>query len=73
MLDCAPVTSTAFTHPEDGTLGRMIVTTRNGTVEVPKEFNAYKPSGDNDMHACMRPLGYGHGFHLICLYIPPSN
>ncbi len=72
--DCAPVDSVARTNPTDGSLPQLIVTTKHGTVIVPPGFKV-EQSGDNQMHACMRPEVWGSKdgkMKLICFFVPPT-
>jgi hypothetical protein len=78
-MDCAPVDhaelvpTPAQADPEgDGAVGPaiMIVTTRHGTVVVPRDFPR-RESKDHRMHACMVPNSSGK-MQLLCLFMPPA-
>jgi hypothetical protein len=72
--DCAPVISSTFVA-EKNDLPSLVITTKHGTVKVPKDFSI-RPSGDNKMHACIRTFGDDNQskiLMLVCLFMPPSS
>lgn len=71
--DCAPVekvqmvAGALYNGPpgQADTLPVMVVTTRHGTVAVPRNMKI-RPSPDGRMHACIL------NDRLICIYLPPA-
>jgi len=79
-MDCAPVEKVeiipAMRYAGLGFQSKapsiMVVTTKHGTVTIPRDDPTFKPrvSKDAQMHACIRQTA--NGAKLICFFEPPA-
>ena len=63
-IDCAPVDAVAWSVPTDGSGPQLIVTSKHGTVVVPRGFPR-RASPDGRMHICIQ------GVYVMCIFMPP--
>jgi hypothetical protein len=62
--DCAPVDVVGWFQPNDGKTPLLVVTSKHGTVVIPREFPR-QSSPDGRMHICIQ------GPYVMCLFMPP--